>query len=263
MLRQRFVLAAERMAPRLLFRYRLMKYSSYEPEQILIPYFCDKEHIAIDVGANIGLYSGLMVRHAKACHAFEANPYLARQLGRACVPGLTVINAAVSDQAGELTLYVPQRTPGLATVEEAHPDASKTGVGPVATMKVKSVRLDDVGFDDVSFVKIDVEGHEEAVLRGSERMIERNRPFMIIESENRHNAGAVGRVCNFLTSRDYRCLFLRESQLLPLADFDEERDQDPRALERADGGAAYINNFIFVPSERFREFAERCRLVRA
>lgn len=260
-LKRRLKAAAEELAPRLMFRYRLSKYSSYEPEQILVPYFCDKDHLAIDVGANIGLYCGLMVEHAKACHAFEANPYLARQLRRAGVPGLIVINAAVSDQPGELTLYVPERTPGLATVEQAHPDASKTGVGPVATIKVKAVRLDDSVFEDVSFMKIDVEGHEEAVLKGGERTIERNRPFMVIESENRHNPGAVGRVFRFLSSRDYRCFFLKDDGLLPWSAFDETRDQDPRALEDVSGAAAYINNFVFIPSERFREFAARCPLA--
>lgn len=261
-LKRRLKLLAEELAPRLLFRYRLAKYSSYEPEQILVPYFCDKDHLAVDVGANIGLYCGLMVKHAKACHAFEANPYLARQLRRAGVPGLTVINAAVSDQPGELTLYVPERTPGLATVEEAHPDASKTGVGPVATMKVKSMRLDDLAFDAVSFMKIDVEGHEEAVLRGGERTIAKHRPFMIIESENRHNPGAVGRVFQFLSSRDYRCFFLKGGRLLPWSEFDEKRDQDPRTLDGASGAVTYINNFVFVPSERLRELAARCPLLR-
>lgn len=174
---------------------------------------------------------------------------------------MIVINAAVSDQPGELTLYVPERTPGLATVEQAHPDASKTGVGPVATIKVKAVRLDDSVFEDVSFMKIDVEGHEEAVLKGGERTIERNRPFMVIESENRHNPGAVGRVFRFLSSRDYRCFFLKDDGLLPWSAFDETRDQDPRALEDVSGAAAYINNFVFIPSERFREFAARCPLA--
>lgn len=260
MLKRRLKLAAEELAPRLMFRYRLSKYSSYEPEQVLVPYFCDKDHLAIDVGANIGLYCGQMVRHAKACHAFEANPVLARQLDRAAVSGLTVVNAAVSDQAGELTLYVPERTPGLATVEEANPDF-KTGVGPVATIKVRSVRLDDLDFDAVSLIKVDVEGHEEAVLRGSDRTIAKHRPFMIIESENRHNPGAVGRVCNFLASRDYHGFFLKDDKLVPLSDFDERRDQNPCILEDPSTRALYIYNFVFIPSERFRGLATRCPLV--
>lgn len=261
MLKRRLKLAAEELAPRLMFHYRLSKYSSYEREQILVPYFCDKDHLAIDVGANIGLYCGLMVKHAKACHAFEANPDLARQLERATVPGLTVVNAAVSDRSGELTLYVPERTPGLATVEEANPDASKTGVGAVATIKVKSVRLDDLDFDAVSLMKVDVEGHEEAVLRGGDRTIAKHRPFMIIESENRHNPGAVGRLCSFLASRDYRCFFLKDDKLLPLSDFDERRDQNPDTLEDPSTRAMYIYNFVFIPSERFGALATGCPLV--
>src|SRR5690348_2234855 len=96
-LRRHIVRAAEIVAPRLLFRHRLRKYSAVEPEQGLVRYLCNPASVAIDVGANLGIYSGLMVQHAKACHAFEANPRLARQLQRAAIPGLTVTNTAVSD----------------------------------------------------------------------------------------------------------------------------------------------------------------------
>jgi FkbM family methyltransferase len=264
MLRRQLARTAELLAPRLLYRYRLGKYSSYEPEQTLVPYFCDKEHLAIDVGANIGIYSGQMVKYAKACHAFEANPYLARQLQRAAVPGLTVTNAAVSDRAGDLTLYIPRSTPGLATVERAHPDAfgGEESAGLVAAVKVRAVRLDDLEFDGISFIKIDVEGHEEAVLRGSRETIAKHRPFMLIESENRHNPGAVGRVCKLLSDHEYLCFVLKKNRLKPLSEFDEKRDQDPAALGN-ESGAIYINNFVFIPSERLGAFAERSRLLGA
>src|SRR5215472_17279358 len=109
-MRRHLVQALERLAPQLLFKYRVVKYSTFEAEQRLIPVLCDKQHIGSDVGANIGMYSGLIVKYAQACHAFEANPALAGLLRRAQVPGLTVTNAAVSDRSGEITLYIPRRT---------------------------------------------------------------------------------------------------------------------------------------------------------
>jgi hypothetical protein len=147
-------------------------------------------------------------------------------------------------------------------VERAHPDAAgrESSTGRVAEVKVQAVRLDDLEFDGVSFIKIDVEGHEEAVLRGAAATIERHRPFMLIESENRHNPGAVGRVCKLLSDRKYSCFVLKDDRLMPLSEFDEKRDQDPAALANR-SGAIYINNFVFVPSERLGTFAERSRLL--
>lgn len=251
------VQALERLAPRLLFRYRVVKYSAFEAEQRLIPFLCDKQHIGIDVGANIGIYSGLIVKHAQACHAFEANPALARLLQRAQVPGLTVTNAAVSDRSGEVTLYVPRQTHGLASVESANPGLKDGNVGPVDAVQVPAVRLDEITFAPVSLIKIDVEGHEEAVLKGAINTLNQHRPSLIIESDNRHNPGVVARVLTLLSGLGYSGYFFKDGRLRSVAEFDARRDQDSEVLARI-GFSAYVYNFLFFPAERAAQLASRC-----
>jgi FkbM family methyltransferase len=251
------VQALERLAPRLLFKYRVVKYSACEAEQRLIPFLCDKQHIGIDVGANIGIYSGLIVKHAQACHAFEANPALARLLQRAQVPGLTVTNAAVSDRSGQVTLYVPRQIHGLASVEVANPGLKGGNIGPLDAVQVPAVRLDEITFAPVSLIKIDVEGHEESVLKGAVNTLNQHRPSLIIENDNRHNPGVVGRVQALLSGLGYSGYFLQDGKLRSVEEFDAQREQDPHALARR-GFAVYVSNFLFFPAESATKLASRC-----
>ena len=252
--------ALERLAPRLLFKYRVVKYSALEAEQRLIPLLCDKQHIGIDVGANLGIYSGLIVKHAQACHAFEANPSLAALLRRAKVPGLTVTNAAVSDRSGQVTLYVPRRAHGVASVELANPGLKCEDAGSVDAIEVPALRLDEITFAPVSLIKIDVEGHEESVLKGAINTLNQHRPALILETENRHNPGVVGRVFALLSGLRYNGYFLKGGELRSVEEFDVQRDQDLEALARL-GLSAYTFNFLFFPAERAADLAARCAVA--
>jgi FkbM family methyltransferase len=47
------------------------------------------------------------------------------------------------------------------------------------------VTLDQYGFDRVDWIKIDVEGFEDAVLEGSQETIRSNRPWLLLEDNGR------------------------------------------------------------------------------
>ena len=55
---------------------------------------------------------------------------------------------------------------------------------------VATSRLDDFELGDVGFVKIDVEGHELAVLQGATDLLKAQRPTLMVEIE--HHAGRQG-----------------------------------------------------------------------
>lgn len=50
--------------------------------------------------------------------------------------------------------------------------------------RAKVIRLDSLNLNNVSFIKMDVEGYESEVLKGAEETIKRNKPVMIIEIFN-------------------------------------------------------------------------------
>jgi hypothetical protein len=92
----------------------------------------------------------------------------------------------------------------------------------------------------VGFVKIDVEGHEEAVLDGAQCLEKRSRPVYMIEIEERHNPGSVSRMARRFASRDYDVMFFDGCSMRGIAEFDLQRDQSI-------GSSRYINNFFFLP----------------
>lgn len=224
--------------------YRAFRKHHFDAEYWLIPLFCRPDRIAIDVGANMGIYAYTMAKHARQVIAFEPNtdlwPFLRRFLG----DGVRLEDAALSDAAGQAEFRVVAENTGVATIEAANLlsmiDRRETiTVRPVATRTLDSFRL-----TDVSFVKIDVEGHEEAVLAGGRETIAGNRPVVLVEAEDRHNPGAPGRVADWFAALGYEGFFIKQRRLLPVEAL-SAADTDPAGLD----GRGYVNNFIYLPGE--------------
>ena len=75
-----------------------------EPELRWLDRWCDRERLAVDVGANVGIWSWHLRRHARGVVAYEPNPDLAAYLQRVVPDNVTVRHAAASDTPGRATL---------------------------------------------------------------------------------------------------------------------------------------------------------------
>ncbi|MEX2649708.1 MAG: FkbM family methyltransferase [Alphaproteobacteria bacterium] len=216
-----------------------------EPECALAPYLCDRDKLALDVGSNIGLYTRAMVGHAGAVHAFDPNQPLADLIARR-FPKAKSYNVALSDRCGTSILRFPEGSFSVATIERANP--LPTNGRKLVEMTVQVRTLDSYAFHNVGFVKIDVEGHEEAVLRGAAETIRLSSPHLLIEIEERHNRGGVARVREWLGAFGYSGYFLNDKELTPINQF------DPHIHQRWGGKAPYVNNFLFLHSSRTGAF---------
>lgn len=246
--------AARALGPAAEFRLeiaRLHRYGRYEVEWYLLDLLCDRRRAALDIGANLGHYSGRLARLCPLVHAFEPIARLAAELRRKLPASVTVHELALSDHAGAAVLRVPRQgsdtLDGLATLESTNDLAvqleHKGGV-VVEQAEVALETLDALHLPNIGFIKIDVEGHEAAVLRGARATIIANRPTLLIEAQRVTHPEAPANVMRFLEDLGYSGWFLRGPSLMPTAAFSPDHDQDWR-----DGRERYVNNFIFLPHE--------------
>ncbi len=253
----RSISLALRLLPRgagLRARHALAWYSG-EPELRLIPALCDPARLALDIGANIGVYSAAMRRAARGCHAFEPNPEYA-WIYREVLGEVILHPLALSDRAGRETFRIPVIDSvaygGWGTLEPTPLFEDRE----TRTFEVELARLDDLGLDPVGLIKIDVEGHEMAVLRGGAQTIRRDRPAILLEAEERHRAGVLAELFAWMAQEGYRGYVLRGGRLRPLAEFDAARDQRVEQ-DGSFGGrilsADYLRNFLFLAEARQAE----------
>lgn len=217
-----------------------------EPELRLAAELSSGSRTAIDVGANRGVYSYWLARQARRCVAFEPNPDCAELLRKALGDRIDVREIALSDRTGRAELVIPVRD-GKENSYRSSLHA-ETGAHD-RQVEVPTARLDDLGLTVVDFMKVDVEGHEIETLAGAAETLDRDRPIVIIEAEERHRTGSVESVVTVFTERSYEGFFLFDGDVVPVDAFDPAIHQiEPTSLGART--ASYANNFVFIPPER-------------
>jgi FkbM family methyltransferase len=150
-----------------------------ETELELLPMIVPPGKLAVDIGANNGLYTYFLSRVARHVVAYEPIPVLAQFLRRAVAANVSVREKAVSDRAGKMDIHVPvvkgHPTYNIGSLDAAH------NTGPCITYNIEVTTLDEEDLSDVGFIKIDIEGHELSALRGAENTIRRDRPTILLE----------------------------------------------------------------------------------
>ncbi len=236
----------EHFAPDFLLKRKLSNVVEFEPEFDLIPYLAVKDKITLDVGANWGIYTRQMLKYSKECWAFEPIPELAKLLRRTFKKHTVIESVALSDKNGEAKLRFPKNMLTRATIEKEN-DTNNNSEIEVITVPTR--RLDDFALGPVGLIKIDVEGHEEAVLHGAEALLRRDKPSLIIEAEERHKPNSVNNVWKFLSVLGYKGFFFLNGNLEKIEDFRKEYHQNIKNSKDSkdkQNPSIYINNFVFL-----------------
>lgn len=213
-----------------------------ERELRLVPRLADPARLSIDVGANCGVWTEMLRRHSRSVLAIEPNPKLFRELSRRIGPGVTALPYALSDHSGTAELRVPRRRKGYSNqgATLAHDSLGGCAYG---ALSVTTRRLDEIETGDVGLIKIDVEGHELAVLRGAAGLLARCRPVLVIEMEEKHLHRPIAGALAEVESYGYAAHVAGPNGPVRL---------DPAVLPRLHGpGAAradYVFNWIFLPA---------------
>ncbi len=146
----------------------------------LITSLCQSRKTFIDVGAHIGsVTSAVAYRDASIkIVAVEAIPEKIARLRRK-FPNVEFHECAVGDSAGEASFFIDLRQSGYSSLGRPR----SGDLSSFSEIRVKIKRLDEIVQNvDVDAIKIDVEGAELGVLRGSTRILASSRPVIMFES---------------------------------------------------------------------------------
>lgn len=143
------------------------------------------EYVA-DIGSNTGVYSLLTkaVNPVARVLALEPSPRVFAKLqANIALNGYSIIaiDKAASDRSGTATFYdfaSPHQYTGSLERESGGHLVTTVSVAPMDDILPKN------RFDRIDLVKIDVELHEPAVLRGMRSSLERFKPTMLVEILN-------------------------------------------------------------------------------
>jgi len=210
-----------------------------------------KRGLAVDVGANRGYYSYALQRLGQQVMSFEPDRAYQKRLRALLGRQARIETVALSSEPGAGLMRVPDvggsyggSLGSLSTL--AVPDRIVSSCYAVELRARESYRL-----DDVVFIKIDVEGHEEAVLAGAGETLSRAKPVLLIEIEERHNPGGLDRIAKSLSLLGYTGYFFYEREQYDLAQFAPEIHQVAENVTIGETNRRklnYVNNFLFRAS---------------
>ncbi len=135
--------------------------------------YVKQRRVALDIGANVGLWSRDLVRHFTHVIAFEPVAMFRECLERnVFAKNLKIYPTALGDQEGMISMIITEGNTGHTHVDPN----SQNGDTEIKL-------LDSLELPVVDYIKIDCEGYEYRVLRGAEQTIKRCRPVVVIEQK--------------------------------------------------------------------------------
>lgn len=150
-----------------------------------------RDGVFVDVGAATGWFSIPFALAGARVVAFEPNPSVFARLAANLALNAATIDArpcAASRVAGSATFMRNPRVPltsggSIEVATCARPER----------LEVETARLDEalVDLSRVALIKIDVEGHEIAVLDGAASTIARDRPHLVLEANTARHRAAI------------------------------------------------------------------------
>ena len=127
--------------------------------------------LAIDLGANMGIFTEKMAATGADVVAFEPDPHAFEALSKRVggLKNVTLINAAAADTSGAMTLY---RHVNFSDAPDKHSTGSSLVEGKSRTNDEMAVEVDVVDFPaflektarPVALLKVDIEGAEVALI---------------------------------------------------------------------------------------------------
>lgn len=188
----------------------LKVFGNYElgTDKILLEMSSSKEGVFLDVGANVGYYSLLLSSENSQLKvwAFEPNSLPRAALEQSVKNNslgsrVKVFPVALSDHDGEMSFSVEEGISGSGHLTTSVELSNKVTVRQFERLWAEE------GSPEICCVKLDVEGHEFQVLCAMRKMLERDRPPLVVElveEQLMRSGSSIKEVKDFLTSLGYK-----------------------------------------------------------
>ena len=169
---------------------RINAFGQYERDELnaLIAFLVDKRLLkgaCLDVGANIGNHALFFADHFTEVHAFEPGPRTFSLLRHNAALRLNVYcyEVGISDSIRDAHWSAPTHNIGEGAVSTKDSRDHDRHQFTVRLVDIDSLAaLHDL---NIGLIKIDVEGHEAAVLDGARSVITRSSPVIVFEQQAR------------------------------------------------------------------------------
>lgn len=211
-----------------------------------------KDTAFIDVGANTGQYTLFMAPRVKAVHAIEPFPpvlkALRTNLGLNDFKNATVHEVGLGDKPGSIPFFEPaDANHGGGTFREEGHDGKGQKRGTDLPIVTGDALLANAG--PIGSMKIDIEGFEEAALKGLRQTMEKHRPMVVVEVST-PPAGTIGSLDQLkaLFPANYEFFVLAENEKQFVTGNYEVKEFPP--LAEAFFKAGGQRNLIAVPTEK-------------
>ena len=211
-----------------------------------------KDAAFVDVGANTGQYTLFMAPRAKAVHAIEPFPPVLKTLHANLklndFKNVTVHEVGLGDKPGSIPFFEPAdaNQGGGSFREDGH-----DGKGQKRSADLPIVTGDSIlaSAGPIGSMKIDIEGFEEAALKGLRQTLEKHRPLVVVEVST-PPAGTIASMDQLkgLFPANYQFFVLVENEKQFVTGRYEVQEFEPQAA--AFFGKEGQRNLIAVPAEK-------------
>lgn len=151
-----------------------------EPVRLRSISHCKKFDLALDIGANVGLWSRDLCGRFQRVVAFEPVADFRSCLRKNVIgPNLEIRDCALGSVNAMIDMIITAGNTG-----HTHVDTQSIGRGTIPMH-----RLDDLGIQHIDYIKIDCEGYESEILLGGRDTILSSKPVMVIEHKKHQDVG--------------------------------------------------------------------------
>lgn len=168
----------------------------YESPLTYLDRFLKPGQVFIDGGANFGIYtvaaskivddSGLVLSFEPSVESF---PVLERNVEINQFHNVKLFKSALSSEEGTSRLYHIDNAPNSYSLNSD--SKSDTTFEEVTTKTLDDIMLRE-GIEKIDFLKLDVEGAEEEVLRGASSVLIQSKPKVLFEMGSRNSSNIAG-----------------------------------------------------------------------